>query len=116
MATLKMVKMKFYGHHGVTEEEREKGGEYEVDCEIETDISGCAAGDDIQDAVDYSAVYAIIREHVENRRYNLMETLAEKLKSEIMEKIGVKKIKLRVRKLKPPVGGKMAYFEVEVSE
>jgi len=110
-----MSKMKFYGHHGVTEEEKEKGANYEVDCEIETDISGCAASDDIHDAVDYNIVYSVIREHLENRRYNLLESLAEKLKDEIKRKTEAQKIILRVRKMGPPIEGPMDYFEVETS-
>jgi dihydroneopterin aldolase len=115
MAILKMTKMQFYGHHGVSDQEREKGGNYEVDCEIETDISRCATSDDIKDAIDYSAVYDIIRINMENKRYNLMETLAENLKEKIRSKTGVDKVLLRVRKMEPPVGGAMGYFEVETS-
>jgi dihydroneopterin aldolase len=86
MAILRMAKMKFFGHHGVTEEEKEKGEKYEVDCEIETDIANCAASDNIDDAINYDMVYYLIQEHLENRRYNLVETIAEKLKEEIKTK------------------------------
>ncbi len=115
MAILRMSKMKFHGHHGVTGKEKEKGANYEVDCEIETDITRCAASDNIEDAIDYGIIYLIIREHLENRRYNLMETLAEKLKDEIKTKTGAQRITLRVRKMGPPIEGPMAYFEVETS-
>jgi dihydroneopterin aldolase len=107
--------MEFYGHHGVTAAEKEKGGNYEVDCEIEADITRCAASDDIEDAIDYDALYLIIRGHMENRRYNLMETLAENLKDEIKRKTGAKRIILRVRKMGPPIEGPMDFFEVETS-
>jgi dihydroneopterin aldolase len=116
MAILRMAKMKFYGHHGVTEEEREKGGNYEVDCEIETDISLCANSDNLEDAIDYGALYHIIHEHMENYRYDLVETLAEKLKDEMKKIIGTRKFTLRIRKMEPPIAGAMAYFEVETSE
>jgi len=116
MAVLRMSGMKFFGHHGVTEEEKEKGGNYEVDCEIQADISDCAASDDIDDAINYDILYDLIREHVENRRYNLMETMAEKLKEEIKRSTNADKILVRVRKISPPIIGQMFYFEVEVSD
>ena len=115
MAVLRMTKMKFYGHHGVSEEEKTKGGNYEVDCEIETDISACVSSDDIDDAVNYSDIYVIIREHVEKRSYNLMETLAANIKDAIADRFGSVPLILRIRKMAPPVGGQMDYFEVEVS-
>jgi len=57
----------------------------------------------------------MIREYMENRRYNLMETLAENLKEEIKRKTEAQRIILRVRKMGPPVEGPMDYFEVETS-
>ena len=116
MAILRLAKMRFFGHHGVTEEEKGKGGQFEVDCEIETDISGCAASDNIKDAINYDNVYFIIREHLENRRYNLLETLAVKLRDEIKTKTGSDKVFLRVRKMVPPIAGHMDYFEIELSD
>ncbi|UCE67477.1 MAG: dihydroneopterin aldolase [Candidatus Zixiibacteriota bacterium] len=111
-----MSKMKFYGHHGVTGEEKEKGANYEVDCEIETDIAKCAVSDNIDDAINYDTVYFIVREHMENRRYNLLETVGVKLKDEIKTKTGARRITLRIRKMGPPIEGPMDYFEVEISE
>ena len=116
MAVLRMAGMKFFGHHGVTEKEKEKGGNYEVDCEIRTDITKCAASDDIDDAINYDLIYYLIREHMEKNSYNLLETIAVKLKEAVREKTGAGKILIRVRKLSPPVDGQMDYFEVEVSE
>ena len=116
MAILRLANMEFYGYHGVTEEEKNRGGRFEVDCEIETDISGCAASDDVQDALDYEIVYHIIREQVENQRYSLMETLAARIKDEIKRRTGAPKVAVKVRKMKPPVAGQMGYFEIEISD
>lgn len=116
MAVLRMAGMKFFGHHGVTEEEKAKGEKYEVDCEIRTDISKCAESDNIDDAINYDMVYFLIQEHMENRRYNLVETIAERLKEEIKRKTNADKILIRVRKMSPPIIGQMDYFEVEISD
>jgi dihydroneopterin aldolase len=53
---------------------------------------------------------------MENRRYNLVETIAEKLKKEIKTKTNADKIVIRVRKMAPPIIGQMDYFEVEISD
>ena len=113
MAVLRLAKLEFTGHHGVSDEEKEQGGRFEVDCEIETDIAGPAASDDIADALDYDLVYSIIREHLENRRYNLLESLAGNLKKDIMQKTGAPAVRLRVRKMAPSVSGHTGFLEVE---
>ena len=115
MATLRMSKMKFYGHHGVTGEEKEKGANYEVDCEIETDIARAVRSDHLDDAVNYLSVYKTVEDFLENHRYNLVETLAEKLREEIKKKTGASRVTLRVRKRIPPVPGNIDYVEVETS-
>ena len=116
MATLRMSGMKFFGHHGVTEDEKDKGGKYEVDCEIETDISKCAVSDNIDDALNYDIIYSIVREHMEIHRYSLLETIAMKLKEEIKQKTNADKVLLRVRKMSPPIIGQMDCFEIEISD
>jgi len=115
MAYIRLNKIGCFGHHGVTAEEKEKGGMYEIDCELEIDTTAAAKSDNINDALDYEIVYNIIKDHLENRRYNLMETLAEKLLKEIKMIPGVSGVKLRARKLSPPVSGAMDSFEVELS-
>ena len=113
MAILRLANLEFTGHHGVTEEEKERGGRFEVDCEIETDIAGAAASDDLRDTIDYDLVYGIIREHLEERRYNLLESMTQRLKDDIGQKTGASKIRLRVRKMAPPATGHTGYLEIE---
>jgi dihydroneopterin aldolase/2-amino-4-hydroxy-6-hydroxymethyldihydropteridine diphosphokinase len=107
--------MIFYGYHGVAAAERETGRRYEVDCEIETDITRAARSDHLDDAVSYLSVYKIVEEFLENHRYNLLETLAERLRIEIQKRTGAARVTLRVRKRIPPVPGNIDYVEVETS-
>jgi len=115
MAIIRLANMIFYGYHGVAAAEKETGRRFEVDCEIETDITKAAESDDLKHAVNYVDIYKIIEVYLEKHRYNLMETLAEKLLSEIKKQKGVNKVNLRVRKKIPPVPGNIDYVEVETS-
>jgi 2-amino-4-hydroxy-6-hydroxymethyldihydropteridine diphosphokinase/dihydroneopterin aldolase len=107
--------MIFYGYHGVAAAEKETGRRYEVDCEIETNIAKAARSDHLDDAVSYLSVYKIVEEFLENHRYNLLETLAERLRREIQKRTGASRVTLRVRKRIPPVPGNIDYVEVETS-
>ncbi len=115
MAYIRLVNMIFYGYHGVAAAERETGRRYEVDCEIETDITKAARSDHLDDAVNYLSIYETVEEFLENHRYNLLETLAERLREEIQKKTGASRVTLRVRKRIPPVPGNIDYIEVETS-
>lgn len=107
--------MTFYGYHGAAAAEKETGRRYEVDCEIETDITKAARSDHLDDSVNYVSVYKIVEDFLENHRYNLVETLAERLRKEIKERTGASRVTLRVRKRIPPVPGNIDYVEVETS-
>ncbi len=115
MGTIRLVNMTFYAYHGVAAAEKETGRRFEVDCEIETDTAKAAATDNLEHAVNYVNIYNIVEHFLENHRYNLLETLAERLKDEIKKQPGVNKVKLRVRKRIPPVPGNIDYIEVETN-
>ena len=115
MAYVRLMNMVFYGYHGVMAAEKETGRRYEVDCEIETDIAKPAASDHLDDAVNYVSIYKIVEVFLEDHRYNLVETLAQKLMIEIKKETGAAKVTIRVRKRIPPVPGNIDYIEVETS-
>ena len=42
MARIRLHNMMFYGYHGVSKAERETGRRFEVDCELDLDVSAAA--------------------------------------------------------------------------
>jgi 7,8-dihydroneopterin aldolase/epimerase/oxygenase len=115
MAFIRLVNMTFYGFHGVALAEKETGRRYEVDCELETDISKAAQSDHLDDTVNYVTIYHVVEEFLERHRYNLLETLAQRLAAEIKRQTGISKVKIKVRKRIPPVPGNIDYIEVETT-
>jgi len=115
MAYIRLSNMIFYGYHGVAAAERETGHRYEVDCEFKLDISLAAKSDDLNDTINYVTIYHIVEEFLEQHRYNLIETLAERLKEEIKNRIGIPDVTIRLRKRIPPVPGNIDYIEVETT-
>lgn len=115
MAIVRLANMTFYGYHGVAAAEKETGRRFEVDCEFETDIAAAAASDNLADTVNYVKIYHIVEEFLEQHRYNLIETIAERLRAEIKRQTGVSRVTVRVRKRIPPVPGNIDYIEVETT-
>ncbi len=112
---IRLAGLSFYGYHGVSAAERETGRQFEVDCELEVDLADAGHSDSIKDTIDYSRVYAIIRETVESEAYSLLEGLANRLAVLLLDRFPVYRVTLRVRKLHPPVGGLVKHIEIEVT-
>ena len=62
---IRLSGMSFYGYHGVTTAEKETGGLFEVDCEMEVDLADAGRSDRLGDTVDYLHVHRVIKDTVE---------------------------------------------------
>ena len=66
-------------------------------------------------SVSYADVYEVVKEIVENKRFNLLEALAENIAEEVLNKFDLLKgIMVRVKKPEAPVPGIYDYFGVEI--
>ena len=100
--------MRFHSPIGVLEQERTQGNDFSVNISFEADIIRPGISDDLNDAVDYCAVYNLIKEEmslpaclIENAAHRILQ----RIKLEI-PRIG--RIKLEIFKHNPPVGGPVA--------
>lgn len=107
--------MFFMARHGVTEEERATAQPFAVDAEIFADLKPAAADDDLNKTVDYALVYELVQEIVLEERFSLIETLAEEIAARILSNQLVEKVIVRVKKLNPPIAGKVNSAAVEIS-
>ena len=87
--------IELHGFHGVLEDERRDGQRFLYDVELEVGDRGVS--DRIEDAVDYREVAATVRE-VNDRQFRLLEALASAVADAIVERFGVERVKVRVRK------------------
>lgn len=85
-----------FGYHGVEEEEKRLGQLFLYD--VELDIGDRGITDRLDDAIDYSHVAAVIREISSERRFDLIEALANVLADRLMEQFQPLHLKLRIRK------------------
>lgn len=115
MDRIRLVRMTFYGYHGVSAAEKETGRRYEVDCDLSVDLSESGKSDRLTDTIDYAAVYEVIADVVQNRSFALLEGLAAMLASEILDRFPVIEATVRVRKMTPPINGQIDSIEIEVT-
>ena len=69
-----------------------------LDLEMAADVARGGASDDVADALDYAAVSERVLEYVHASHYKLIETLAERVASLVMQEFDVSWLRLRLEK------------------
>ncbi|MGA9115653.1 MAG: dihydroneopterin aldolase [Bacteroidota bacterium] len=106
----------FYAYHGAMTDEQTLGGKFECDVEMFCDLSAAADSDSLKKTVDYEKVYAYIQRVLLERKYHLIEALANAVARGLLGEFhAVERVIVRVRKPHPPVRGVVDYIEVETS-
>ena len=106
--------VRFYGHHGVSKAEQTVGVWFSVDAELAVDLAPAAVSDDLAAAVDYGAVARRIVEIGTEGRVNLIERLAGLIAQALLREFPTRQVRVRVRKLTPPLQGLVGTPSVEL--
>lgn len=105
----------FYAYHGVLEAEKVLGQKFFIDVELFIDTKEAGRTDDLTKSVSYADVYEIIKDITENKRFDLIEALAETIANKILDDYNmINSIMVRVKKPEAPVNGIFDYFAVEI--
>ncbi len=85
---------------GVREKERSRKQDVIVDVVIFHDLRKAGMTDDLGNTVSYSEVKRKILDLISSGEFSLLETVAERIASLLMEDFGTRRIRVRVRKKK----------------
>lgn len=98
--------LQLFGHHGVRDDERERGQLFAIDAEVEFDFP---QRDDLSETVDYVQVLERIRELNAAYAFQLLETFAQAIAEKIVKDFRqVRRVRVRVKKLRPPLAAGIA--------
>jgi dihydroneopterin aldolase len=114
MDIIRLNNMIFYAHHGYYQAERELGQKFEVDLELECDVSQAIRSDSLSDAINYRDVYKRVSEIFNSYKFTLLESLADKISQGILEHFPIHSVRIRVRKPQVPMNGFLDNVEVEI--
>lgn len=105
MGIIKVNNIKLYAYHGCLDEEAKIGSEYRVDISIKADLKKSSKTDELSDTVDYVHLNHIVKEEMAIRS-KLLEEVAKRILDRIFNELSmVKKAKVSVAKINPPIGG-----------
>lgn len=117
MGLIEIEGMEFYAYHGHYEEERYVGNRFLVDIAIEADTRPAEVSDRIEDALNYQHIYVLIKEEMETKHSHLLENIGRRIIDRLKKEMdGIGKVKLKIRKMHPPMGGQIQSVSVTINE
>lgn len=115
MGLIEIEGMHFYAYHGHFEVEQVVGNDFLVDVSIETDCSAAATSDNLDDALNYQAVYDLIKKEMQiNSR--LLEHVAGRILDSLYKEFpSIEKARIKLSKMNPPMGGQIVKASVTLT-
>ena len=90
------------------------GNEFSIDITVEATIDGAARNDDLGGTVNYATIYYLLQAEMK-KPTQLLEALAYRMGNRILNQFdNASSVQLTLRKLNPPLGGKVAAAVVEI--
>lgn len=107
MFYINLTGVEFMAKHGVLASEKITPQKFIIDVRIETDqIIEAANTDNIDHALNYVGVYELIQDIMMNQQYDLIETIAMKIATGIVDAYeSVISVDTKVTKVNPPIEG-----------
>lgn len=104
------------GTHGVLPEEQARPQPFEIDIDVEADLTAAVDSDDLADTVDYGAIAETAQRIVATERHHLLERLAARIgDAALAEDDRIEAVTVAIRKLRPPVPVPMDSAGVELT-
>ena len=114
-AKIGLTDVRFHAPHGFYKEEQRMGNEFSIDVEVEADVALAASTDDLSGTVSYATIHYLLQAEMK-KPTQLLEALAYRIANRILQQFdSVVAVKLRLRKLHPPLGGRVGAAFVEIS-
>jgi dihydroneopterin aldolase len=95
--------LRVLGVIGVLPEERQRAQPFELDIDLEADLTRAGQSDDLADTIDYGEAVARAEQVVTTEKYQLLERVAQRVADELLALDGVVGVQVTIRKLRPPV-------------
>lgn len=111
--TVRVRNAQVYAYHGVKPEEATLGQRFYIDIDCTVDNGAAAQDDDYAQAICYGTLCDLAARIAGSERYELIETLADRLASAILGQFGrVQHVSVTVRKPSAPIPHPIDYVEV----
>lgn len=113
-ATVEIVGLSLYTHHGVTEAEREIGQRLVFDIRFDVGEVDALVTDRVEDTIDYGKVCEEVALVAQQRPYKTLERLCAVVADRLAAKFGAESVSVKAAKPEPPITLPVEAVSVEV--
>ena len=115
MDSIIIKNLKIYAYHGVNPEEKIDGQNFLIDTVMFIDKRDAFKKDDINKTLSYSSATKIIKKIVTEKKYDLIETVAEKIAEALFKTfVDLEKAEITVKKPESPMKADFEYVAVKI--
>ena len=100
--TIELKGLRFFAEHGMYQEERKVGNQFEIDLEVAFKAPKHTISS-IEETVNYVEIYRIVDERFSEYK-NLLETCAMEICDSLHEQFSeIRKVSISIKKINPPI-------------
>lgn len=107
--------IKAYGYHGALTEENILGQNFYADVILYKPLQAAGLTDDLNKSISYVDVYYDVENIIKNKKFKLIEALAEMIAHTLLVKYSTEKVEVEIRKPGAPINGNFDYVGVEIT-
>jgi dihydroneopterin aldolase len=107
--------IKAYGYHGALSEENILGQNFYADVVLYKSLQKAGLTDDLDASISYVDVYYDVEDIIKNKRFKLIEMLAETIARTLLTKYSIVKVDVEIRKPGAPINGSFDYVGVGIT-
>ncbi len=114
MSIISIEGMEFFAYHGCFKEEQVIGTKFRVDLFLTVNTTQAEQTDNLHDTVNYQSVFQCVKDEMRSNS-KLLEHVGRRILNRIKEEFTtVEHARLKIRKLNPPLGGKIDFVSLEL--
>ena len=114
MSVISIEGMEFFAYYGCFKEEAIIGTKFRIDLFLRADTRKAELSDDLHDTINYQKVYEYVKEEMQTRS-KLLEHVGRRILIRVKREFpNINYAKIKIRKLNPPLGGKMDFVALEL--
>ncbi len=114
MAVISIEGMEFFAYHGCFKEEQVIGTKFRCDLFLDVDTTKAEQTDNLNDTVNYQSVFQVVQDEMKTKS-KLLEHVSRRILTRVRDEFPqVSHARIKIRKLNPPLGGKMDFVSLEL--
>ena len=112
MSVISIEGMEFFAYHGCFKEEQLIGTKFIIDIFLTVNTENAEESDSLHDTVNYQDVFMLVKKEMQETS-KLLEHVGRRILNSVKEAFPqVEKGTLKIRKMNPPLGGKMNFVSL----